>query len=141
MHLLDSDTATLVYFGRNENVRRRFEAFPQRDTLGLSIVTWSEILRGRCDALAKAGTAQEWLESEQRLQTTMDWFEGFSIIGIGSAAEQLERLLKIKKFRFKGGRADLLNACIALANDATLVTRNTKDFATIPNLKLENWAD
>ena len=45
-----------------------------------------------------------------------------------------------KKYR-KIGRADLLIACIALAHNATLVTRNTKDFAVVPGLKLENWAD
>jgi predicted nucleic acid-binding protein len=32
--------------------------------------------------------------------------------------------------------ADLLIASIALANHATLVTRNLKDFQRIPNLKL-----
>ena len=36
---------------------------------------------------------------------------------------------------------DLLIACIALAHDATLVTRNTKDYANVPGLTLENWAD
>lgn len=41
----------------------------------------------------------------------------------------------------KSGRKDLLQACIALAHAATLVTRNTKDFQPIPGLKLENWAD
>ena len=45
-----------------------------------------------------------------------------------------------KKFK-KIGLADRLIACIALAHDATLVTRNTKDFAIVPGLKLENWAD
>ena len=38
-------------------------------------------------------------------------------------------------------RGDLLTACIALAHDATLVTRNTRDFAVVPGLKIENWAD
>lgn len=35
--------------------------------------------------------------------------------------------------------ADILIAAIALANDATLVTRNTKHFERIEELKLENW--
>jgi tRNA(fMet)-specific endonuclease VapC len=41
----------------------------------------------------------------------------------------------------KTGRGDLLIACITLAHGATLVTRNTKDFAHVPGLRLENWAD
>lgn len=36
---------------------------------------------------------------------------------------------------------DLRIASIALTQNATVVTRNYKDFSLIPNLKLENWAD
>ncbi len=43
--------------------------------------------------------------------------------------------------RAKGTHADLLIACIVLAHNATLVTRNTKDFANIPGLKQGNWAN
>jgi len=41
----------------------------------------------------------------------------------------------------KIGRADLLIASIALASSATLATRNLKDFAFVPGLRTENWAD
>lgn len=34
---------------------------------------------------------------------------------------------------------DLMIACICIANDATLVTRNPKDFAKISGLKLVVW--
>jgi predicted nucleic acid-binding protein len=30
-------------------------------------------------------------------------------------------------------------ASITLAHDATLLTRNTQDFAGVPGLKTENW--
>jgi predicted nucleic acid-binding protein len=30
---------------------------------------------------------------------------------------------------------------MALANNALLVNRNTKDFKDVPGLRLENWAD
>lgn len=34
----------------------------------------------------------------------------------------------------------LLTASIVLANNATLVTRNVRHFAQIPDLKIVNWA-
>lgn len=141
MHLLDSDTATLVYYGRNEKVKERYDNFPQDETLALSPVTRAEILRGRFDALIKAANPAEWFAAQVRLRETEVWLAGFDVVEITQAAgEHFERLLKNKKLK-KLGRADLLSACIALAHDATLVTRNTKDFQPIPGLKLENWAD
>ena len=57
-----------------------------------------------------------------------------------TAAGQFDHLRAHKQLR-KIGWADLLIACIAIANQATLVSRNLKDFLGVPNLKVENWAD
>ena len=56
------------------------------------------------------------------------------------SATHFDRLSKAKPTRSMG-RADLLIACIALAHGAALVTRNSKDFAAVPGLRAENWAD
>jgi tRNA(fMet)-specific endonuclease VapC len=39
------------------------------------------------------------------------------------------------------GQRDQLIAGIALANDLTLITRNTREFSRVPGLCLENWFD
>ena len=39
------------------------------------------------------------------------------------------------------GPYDLLIAGIALANNLTVITRNTREFERVPGLKLENWYD
>ena len=39
------------------------------------------------------------------------------------------------------GRGDMLQAAVALAAGASLVTRNTKDYANVPGLRIENWVD
>jgi tRNA(fMet)-specific endonuclease VapC len=39
------------------------------------------------------------------------------------------------------GLVDQLIAGIALANDLTVVTRNTREFARVPGLRVENWYD
>ena len=48
------------------------------------------------------------------------------------------------RFRKQGiriGTMDLRIASIALAHVATLLTRNTVDFAQVPGLCFENWLD
>ncbi len=39
------------------------------------------------------------------------------------------------------GPYDLLIAGIALAHNLTVVTRNTREFARVPGLRVENWYD
>jgi tRNA(fMet)-specific endonuclease VapC len=53
---------------------------------------------------------------------------------------EFDRLRQNKKLK-KIGRADVLIAAITLANRATLVSRNLKDFRQVPGLRVENWAD
>jgi tRNA(fMet)-specific endonuclease VapC len=36
---------------------------------------------------------------------------------------------------------DLKIACMALAHDAVLLTRNTADFAKLTGLKFQNWLE
>jgi tRNA(fMet)-specific endonuclease VapC len=50
-------------------------------------------------------------------------------------AHALRQNKKLKKI----GRADLLMAAITLANRATLISRNLKDFRQVPGLQFENW--
>jgi predicted nucleic acid-binding protein len=36
---------------------------------------------------------------------------------------------------------DLKNACITIAHDATLLTRNAVDFTRVPGLRFANWLE
>jgi tRNA(fMet)-specific endonuclease VapC len=55
-----------------------------------------------------------------------------------------EAAASFTRFRREGvriGSLDLKIACIALAYDVTLLTRNTSDFAHVPGLRFENWLE
>ena len=63
----------------------------------------------------------------------------FLVVGLDEAAiGHFGRLRKQKNLK-KIGRPDMLIACIALAHNALLVTRNTKDYKDIAGLRKENW--
>jgi tRNA(fMet)-specific endonuclease VapC len=138
MFLLDTDIATLAYHN-HPIVLERIQIADR--PVCLPLITRLEILRGRIEAVIKAANVQELLRAEDRLAKTEAFCSGFTIVAIGTSAAELFVRLRGNKRVKKTGRGDLLNACISLANDATLVTRNLNDYASIPGLQLENWAD
>jgi hypothetical protein len=50
-------------------------------------------------------------------------------------------LFRLKHLRQQVGAQDLKIACICLAQDATLLTRNVADFKLVPGLRVENWME
>lgn len=139
MFLLDTDIASLVLH-EHERVLARMAKVDPNET-ALAIITRLEMLRGRIDAIVKSATADELLRAVAGFARTEVFLSQFRIISIDEkAATTFEQLRGNKKLK-KMDRGDLLQAAIALANNATLVTRNTKDYASVPNLKLENWAE
>lgn len=140
IYLLDTDVFTLAHQAKY-GLRARIDVERASNTVVISIITRIEVLRGRFDAILKAADAPNLLRLQARLAESEAFLGAFETIPFDApATDQFTRLLVDKKFK-KIGRADLLIACIALAHDATLVTRNRKDFQNIPNLRIENWAD
>lgn len=139
MIILDSDIFTLLTY-EHPNVVRHYEAVPDDERLAVAIVTRTEILRGRTDSLLKAANEQELMTATKRLQETEKALNDFLVVHVDEEAAKHFRALLVQK-KLKMRRPDMLIACIALANDALLVTRNTKDFKKVARLKLANWAD
>ena len=138
MILLDTDTLTLLFQGHARVQGRLRSAEPDVAT---TIITRIEVLQGLFDAILKAADGKQIQQAYQRLQDSEKQFATLPSLPIdGSAADQFEKLLRSKKLK-SIGRGDLLIAAISLANRATLVTRNQKDFRKVPGLRIENWVD
>jgi tRNA(fMet)-specific endonuclease VapC len=126
----------------NPKYTARWYALPDSASIYITPISVFEILmKGRYQALLTAANREQLLVAYDRLTEDERLLREFDTLPITTAvAKQFEKLICDKKLK-KAGRADLLIACIALAHDATLVTRNTKDFQAVPNLKLDNWAN
>jgi len=139
MHLLDTDTLTYLHAG-HPRVVERLRQCDDPET-GISIVTKAEVLRARCEFLLKAANAEELMRAQTWLERSEALLHQLIIVPFDDrAAGEFERLRRQKPIK-KIGHVDLLIASVALANRATLVTRNLRHFRQVPNLELENWVD
>ena len=138
MILLDTDTYTLHQRAHERVVERCRTA---KEVPSITIATQIEILRGRYDDLFKAVDGDRVLRAQEVLAITLQHMAQFPVVPFdASAVTEFDRLRGTKGLR-RIGRGDLLIAAIALANRATLVTRNSRDFRKVPGLQIENWAD
>jgi len=138
MILLDTDTLTL-YFAGHPRVMQRVRSAEEVPVT--SIISRIEILQGRYDSVVKAAGGNQLLVAQERLAAAERSLARFTILSFTAAAaaafDGLRQNKKIKRI----GRRDVLIASIALAHQATLVTRNLRHFRQVPRLQVENWAD
>jgi tRNA(fMet)-specific endonuclease VapC len=139
MYLLDTDTLTRAHAGFGtiaDRIRKIGE-----ECVATTVITAIEILRGRQDFLFKAANGEQLLQAQRLFDLSRLLLDDIRICSIDlRVANEFDKLRQNKKFK-KIGRGDLLIACIALANRATLVTRNTRHFEHVHGLTVENWLD
>ena len=139
MNLFVLDTDILVLFQEgHEKVRQNvFSHF--MDELRLSVITVEEQLSGWYTLLRKVKKPQQLANAYQRLADTVVLLSKFRILSFTESA--IERFEQLKQLKLGVKHMDLRIAAITLDAGATLVTRNLKDFKSVPNLTIENWAD
>lgn len=108
------------------------------DDYGTTIVTFEEQIRGRLAQVAasKAAAASNVL-FYARLNDTLRFYQNIAVWQYTHEAAQRYEAIRSSKIRL--GAQDLKIACVALSAGATLLTRNIKDFAQVPNLLIEDW--
>lgn len=103
-----------------------------------TIITYEEQMRGWLAWIAQAKSLIAQIERYSMLKRMVSSYAKISLLDFDrSAADEFERL---KNQRIRIGTMDLKIAAIALANNATLLSRNLKDFGKVPGLKVEDWA-
>jgi tRNA(fMet)-specific endonuclease VapC len=86
--------------------------------------------------LAQARSLARQVEAYRRLKEFLDRYLKITVLEFDEAAAiEFERL---KQSRLRIGAMDLKIASIALARNATVLTRNLKDFIRVPDLKVED---
>jgi tRNA(fMet)-specific endonuclease VapC len=139
MVILDTDHVSLLERGRTPTSQvliDRLELMPA-DEVRTTIISFEEQIRGWFAFLAAARNLQKELVAYERLCEILRIYNDLKVLTFdGNSAAEFQRLRKLK---LRLGTMDLKIAAIALASDATLLSRNISDFGRIPGLKLEDW--
>lgn len=134
--LLDTDHVSLQERG-DPHVRRHLESIPA-DAIAVSVVTVEEMLRGRLAILSRRRGGQARVHAYQKLLETVAFFNAVPVVPFDLACER--RFQELRSRKLQVGSHDLRIAATALVHDLTVVTRNHRDFAHVPGLRLDDWS-
>lgn len=103
------------------------------------IVAAEESLQGWLAFIHSRKNGLDQLEPYARLHACIETLSNLTILPFDDAAAVTFHSLQ-KQVR-RVGPMDLKIASVCLAYDATLLSRNLKDFEQVPGLRVENWLD
>ncbi len=136
LFLLDSDTLSLYEKG-HAAVLARFASHPPKD-IAIPVIVVEEALSGWYSMIRKAKTPRQLALGYDELANAVTVLAGIPILRFSENA--IYRFQGLSKARLNVGGNDLRIAAIALENNATVVTRNVRDFIVVPGLKVEDWS-
>ena len=138
VYLLDTDHMSILQRGGTAALplTLRLSILADRQ-IATSIVSYEEQCKGW---LAKTARARDdaLLRAYVQLGQHLEIYAGINVLPYDVRAHTIFQSLRGQRVRT--GTQDLKIAAIALANDATILTRNTTDFSRVTNLKFEDWS-
>jgi tRNA(fMet)-specific endonuclease VapC len=138
MYLLDTDHLSLIQRGGIPGRAILLRLTETTIPFATTVITYEEQTRGWLERLSQTKTLEQQVSAYQRLQQHTLHYRDIDVITFDIAAAQHYEHLRKDYPRL--GKMDLRIAAIALIHDATVLTRNQKDFGQILNLKMEDWS-
>ncbi len=139
MYLLDTDHISLIARGGAEGQRilHRLSILPPTE-VAVSIISYEEQMRGWLAEIAAARALDRQEAKYHELGRMLKYYCATPVLPFEGSAITAFQNLWLQRLRV--GTMDLKIAAIALANDATLLTRNLADFNKVPDLRVEDWS-
>lgn len=136
IYLLDTDHNTILQrggAGYDELVNRLAAIAP--DDYGTS--SYEEQCKGWTNKINRAATPHARVEAYAQLQENLHFYSGIAVFEYTIQTDA--QYVALVKAKVRIGTKDLRIAAITVANNATLLTRNTRDFSKVPGLLFEDW--
>jgi tRNA(fMet)-specific endonuclease VapC len=140
MVVLDSDHVSLLEKSTSiegERIRRRLQALPPAEQ-ATTIITYEEQTRGWLAFVKRARTPAQEVIAYAKLKRHIEVYRQLDVLAYDETNAQ--RFQELSALRLRIGTQDLRIAAICLTHNATLLTRNLRDFKKVPRLKVEDWS-
>ncbi|SDX42870.1 tRNA(fMet)-specific endonuclease VapC [Allochromatium warmingii] len=130
------DTNILIYLlkHRPPSVAQRINALPIEDQLCMSFITYAELLKGAERSTRKNAVQQQLNQLTQQVPVLYP-------IDARICQHYAEQFTRLKLAGTPIGANDLWIACHALAENATLVTHNIREFERVQELSVITWVE
>jgi len=138
-YLMDSDHVSLISRGGelSQRITARIVALPS-DSVAVSLISYEEQMRGWMAEIARMQSVDRQLAAYSRLDRMREYYCVTPVLPFDEKALAQFQSLWLRRLRV--GTMDLKIAATALANEATLITRNTGDFGKVLGLTVEDWS-
>ena len=138
MYILDTDHMSLLEWdNQGAALLRERLADCEPDEVATTIVNYEEQVRGWMAYIARARSMEQQIEAYRRLRGHLENYRQIHVVDFDKDAAA--RYQALRRSRIRIGTMDLKIAAIALALDATLLSRNLADFRQVPDLKVQDW--
>jgi tRNA(fMet)-specific endonuclease VapC len=138
MFVLDTDHMSLLEWDSNSaaHLRERLSDCEQHD-VATTVVNCEEQIRGWMAYIASARSLDAQVEAYRRLRNHLDNYRQIPVLDFDQAAAAIYQ--RLRRARIRIGTMDLKIAAVAMSKDATLLSRNRRDFEKVPGLTCEDW--
>lgn len=134
MYLLDTNILIYLIKHHPPSVAQRVNALPEDARLCMSFITWAELLKGAERSTRKTDVLQ-------RLEALACQVQVIYPASPEICRHYATQFTQLKNAGTPIGANDLWIACHALAENATLVTHNLREFVRVAGLRVESWVD
>ncbi|MEO8494889.1 MAG: type II toxin-antitoxin system VapC family toxin [Planctomycetota bacterium] len=136
IYVLDTDILVLFQEGHSAVCQRVLGH--GIDELATTVITVEEQLSGWYTLLRRAKGPSQLAHAYHRLASSIQLLSRFQILSFTEPS--IARFEQLKGLKLGVKHMDLRIAAIALEHVGTLVTRNTMDFQSVPELMIEDWS-
>ncbi len=139
MIILDTDHFNILQIGKGrvyDTLAARMDDSADQH-FPTTVVTFEEHMRGWLAAIRRARDVVGEVRPYDQLIRLVRFFQAWEILRFGENAAEMFRGFRQQRVRI--GTLDLKMACIALEQDALLLSANAIDFGQVTGLHVEDW--